>query len=221
MEDYDMVEGEEEGEWMWWYELKEAIAGADQIHVNEEDFGMVSDILDVKLDDDGFIVDTETDEFVEPRVPTEVDGSWEFVPIKDMAHQNPEPQSYVPDSVGDRMERDKSTPEKLHVSDLYGVDKYAGDPVFLYNDFYSGIMMDASEWTPMFRVRPLYEWECNLCGHDYTNREDDSGGTVPSCPNCGKRQDRSLVAVIGMWEVKFIRANKKAKKLKRALGENG
>lgn len=217
LEDYDMVEGEGD-EWMWWYELKEEIKNADKLHVREEEFGAVGDILDVEVDEDGFIRDLETGEYVDPRIPVEVDGSWELVPASSVSHQNPEPQTFVSESLEERMEMDESTPEKLHVHDVYGISIYAGDPAFIYNDFYLGIMMDVSDWAPFIKVDSLYNYECKLCGHEYTNRdftvpENASAYWVHSCPECGKRHDRSVEQFTRRKKMGLKDARAKAEKL--------
>lgn len=187
--DYDMIEGEGD-EWMWGHELKEILKNADTIHVNEEDFEEASEMVDAELDDDGFIM--SDGEYVLPHVPTEVDDTVEFVPVHVVAHED----NGALESLEERMERYESTPEKLHVSDLYGVDMYAGELVFLFNDFYLGLGMDVSEWEPMVTVKSLYEYKCDLCGHEYTNRdfevpEDATFYWTHSCPECDKPVDRT------------------------------
>jgi hypothetical protein len=78
-----------ENEWVWWSELKEIIRDADEMKVREEDFHLIEPILDITVDDDGFIKWADSGDYVKPYVPTEVDGTIEFVPVKDVAHESP------------------------------------------------------------------------------------------------------------------------------------
>jgi len=186
--DYDMVEGAGD-DWMWMHELKELIREADTFVVNQEDFDTVAAHFDITVDEDGYLVH-ESGEYVKPEILVQIDdGNGTFVEIRSLHKETATAFSFIDDSVKSRMEYDKSTPEKVHIEDLYGVSKQAGDPVFIYNDFYRGLEMDASEWEPFMKVRPLFEHECNICGEEFTNRDyqvpDDAGAYwVPKCPVC-------------------------------------
>lgn len=221
MEDYDTIEGEGE-EFMWWHELKEILKNADTIHVNEEHFSKVGDILGVELDEEGFLTWSDTGEHVEPHIPIEVDDTVEFAPMEPHAHQTQDMSGIARDSIEERIEFDESTLSKLHVSDLYGIEKYAGNPVFLYNDFYLGLTMDSSEWEPFIKVRSLRQSSCDLCGEEYTNRdyevpENASMYWVHSCPNCGKRADKPVEQAIGVKELRLERAVKQAENVLKSI----
>ena len=137
--------------------------------------------------------------------------------IEDFQHQEHE-FSISGGSYLDKMEYNKSTPQKIHISEVYGISIYIGEPAFIYNDFYHGLQMDISDWKPFIKVESLYEHKCDLCHHEYTNRDfevPENAGFhwVHSCPECDVRFDRTVEQTITVEKLKIQDAKKNSDSL--------
>lgn len=51
-------------------------------------------------------------------------------------------------------------------------------------------------------MAPLYDWQCNGCGHEFEQREESSIKTV-NCPHCDTNTAQRLPSLFGGYQGNF------------------